>query len=434
MNLKAIFSEIAATYLDTCIDCGECIASCAYLSGSVLKDVDPVAVNDGRKALLQDGIFDETTYQLVRSCLLCGECEAVCPVDLDPGRVNIAARLTLAVLPGPVGRRYAGDIANLLPMLPNHPKNRFRFLHQLQMRPEEVQWLSELPESPPQAGHVLFLSCMTLSRADRTLTNLDLMRLVTDDFVALGGVDFCCGFLNVLAGQPADGQRVLDELIAAVRAVGATRFIVDCPTCYGWLRTLSRYEPLPFELCHLSQWLADHVDRYRFTPQSQEIVTVHDACHFGRSEDEYGAVRRVLAAIPQLTVIEMEHCKENTRCCGSPASGYQPDLAATARQERLKEAEATGADRLLSVCEGCIRFLQGGLSATGSKKDGLELDAFSRFVAAALGIEHPNRLAPLYTCDSVDEILQRCSGCLATSFYEPWDLRERISEVFGKPG
>jgi len=69
----------------------------------------------------------------------------------------------------------------------------------------------------------------------------------------------------------------------------------------------------------------------------------------------YEASRDVLAAIPGVTLVEMERIKEYAWCCGagSAVNVTNPELSKWTASERITEANATGAEVLVTACPWC---------------------------------------------------------------------------------
>ncbi|MBI5605729.1 MAG: (Fe-S)-binding protein, partial [Deltaproteobacteria bacterium] len=69
-----------------------------------------------------------------------------------------------------------------------------------------------------------------------------------------------------------------------------------------------------------------------------------------------------------LDLIEMPRSRKYSRCCGAGGglkAGY-PDIQNKMAQRRVKEAEATGAEELVSACPFCYAGLQVGIKALES--------------------------------------------------------------------
>ncbi len=74
----------------------------------------------------------------------------------------------------------------------------------------------------------------------------------------------------------------------------------------------------------------------------------------------------------------MKTIKDNAKCCGAGGGvkkGF-PKLALDIAKKRVKEAEETGAEYLVSICPFCNRNLSEAIQESGSKlkfKDLMEL-------------------------------------------------------------
>jgi len=75
----------------------------------------------------------------------------------------------------------------------------------------------------------------------------------------------------------------------------------------------------------------------------------------------YEPPRDVLKSIPGLKLVEMERIREYAWCCGAGGGVREtnPEFAQFTAAERMKEAEASGAEALVTACPHCISNLQG---------------------------------------------------------------------------
>ena len=99
---------------------------------------------------------------------------------------------------------------------------------------------------------------------------------------------------------------------------------------------------------------------------------------------------RILNKIPRLELIEMERIKEYAYCCGAGAGVKSafPEMALNTSKSRIREAEDTGADIIVSACPFCSTNLKDGISESGSK---LKYYDISELLLMALGLE-PEKL------------------------------------------
>ena len=128
-----------------------------------------------------------------------------------------------------------------------------------------------------------------------------------------------------------------------------------------------KHVEVPFEVLHMTEFLA----KQDLKPKSlgDVKVTYHDPCHLGRHMGVYDAPRNIMKAIKGLELIEMPRNRVNSMCCGA-GGGYKSqfnNFAVRIASDRVREAEATGAEYLVTSCPFCVTNLSQGAQAIGSK-------------------------------------------------------------------
>ena len=70
-----------------------------------------------------------------------------------------------------------------------------------------------------------------------------------------------------------------------------------------------------------------------------------------------------------MRLVEMDRIKEYAWCCGAGGGVTEtnPDFAAATAQERITEAEETGASAIVTACPWCIKNFKDSIAASGSK-------------------------------------------------------------------
>jgi Fe-S oxidoreductase len=126
-----------------------------------------------------------------------------------------------------------------------------------------------------------------------------------------------------------------------------------------------------------------------FTKPLKTKVTYHDPCYLGRHNGIFDPPRQVIDAIPGVQRVEMAHTRINSLCCGGGGDRvWQEELDAEVKMAeiRIREAEATGAEILITACPLCLIMLEDARKTTGLEQT-LRVMDLNEFVVMALGID-----------------------------------------------
>jgi Fe-S oxidoreductase len=146
--------------------------------------------------------------------------------------------------------------------------------------------------------------------------------------------------------------------------------------------------------------------KIKFKKPVNMTVTYHDPCHLGRLGEPYvpwegkekkiynqihtwepkrpryngiygiyDAPRNILGAIPGIKLIEMERIREYSWCCGAGGgcSESNPEFSAWTAGERVAEANATGADAMVTACPWCKDNFANAVDEDGKKIEVLDI-------------------------------------------------------------
>jgi heterodisulfide reductase subunit D len=363
--------------LDACTRCGECVAWCpTFAEKQELDAITPLRKIEAVRRFVnqQYGVWtrvfgprplDEARVKAhsagTYDCTLCGRCGVVCPVHIDTRHLWVAMRETL-VDQGV----YPRTLDRLRETITTH--------HNLSGDPNEERliWSQNLAGVPEgvggreQAQVVYFVGCVASFYPQSYGVPQSMVQILDRaglDFMTLGGEEWCCGFPLIIAGMGDAAVESVRHNVEAVRRAGARRLVAACPSCYRtWRDDYPRIlgEPLGFEVLHATEMLEEIIaeGRVRLGPFEQR-VTYHDPCDLGRASGIYDAPRDVIRAIPGVTLVEMAHHREYALCCGGGGDVEMADaeLTAAVARRRIGEAQATGAQVLVSACQQCTRTL-----------------------------------------------------------------------------
>ena len=96
--------------------------------------------------------------------------------------------------------------------------------------------------------------------------------------------------------------------------------VTACPHCFNTLKNEYPAFGAQYDVVHHTTFIADLIKDGKLKPQKNNEtgeVTFHDSCYLGRWNDVYSDPREILAAVPELKVIEMKRTKNKGLCCGA---------------------------------------------------------------------------------------------------------------------
>ncbi|MFC2009683.1 heterodisulfide reductase-related iron-sulfur binding cluster, partial [Chloroflexota bacterium] len=116
----------------------------------------------------------------------------------------------------------------------------------------------------------------------------------------------------------------------------------------------------------------------------REKLTYHDPCELGREMKMYDEPRIIIEAIPGVELVEMVRNRERTWCCGGGGGlkGVNFDMAVEIGMDKVKEALATGAKKIVSACPSCKININDAIRAAGAEAEIKAIDITELVVEA----------------------------------------------------
>ncbi|MCS7325325.1 MAG: glycolate oxidase subunit GlcF [Anaerolineae bacterium] len=394
-NKFGAHGAVMAEAVATCVHCGFCLASCPTYK-LLGEEMDSPR---GRIVLMKDVL--EGTLSLneaapyIDQCLGCLACVTACPSGVRYGELLTAYR----AYSEPQRRRTFVENAKRMLMretLP-HP-SRFRAAARLgQLAKPLKAWLprplvamldllpDQLPPSTPPLPEVIPAQGQRRARVALLAGCVQQVlwprvNRATVELLTKQGVEVviprgqgCCGALSMHIGEAEHARQLarrnLDAFPSDVDAIlsnaaGCGSAMKEYGLLFRGTSDEARAEAFARKVRDVSEFL-DALGLREVRPLLQPLTAAyHDACHLAHAQGIWGAPRRLLAAIPNLTLREIA---EAELCCGS-AGTYNiehPDLASQLGQRKARNILDTGAEVVITGNIGCAVQIQAHLAKLG---------------------------------------------------------------------
>lgn len=396
---QSAFSIRQRMALDACTECGQCLTVCPAVAASGDADLSAQVRMHNLKKLLREGNFfwkalnemlgrePLATPQVLKDyglsvfrCSLCGDCEEVCPAGLPLKDMWLSLREELS---------RTGDAPDKIRMIRANLDGSHNVFDE--DNDERGDWVDDM-RKPPRGGCVkdsaevvYFTGCVGayFPLAQKIpMAFVEILDAGGVDFTIMAGDEWCCGFPLQGSGQSEGLPAIIAHNVAAAKARGARKVVFTCPSCYQIWR--EAYPP-EFELVHASEMVAQLVLEDRLPlGELPMTVTYHDPCDLGRGGRVFDEPRAIMARIPGLTLVEMEHNREHCLCCGGGGNleMIDPDLSAAMAKRKVEEAVATGAEAIITNCQQCVRTMM-----TYAKRNKVNVDVMDMSQLVAKSIE-----------------------------------------------
>jgi len=420
-NLVEYFDYRGRRFAERCTNCGECLQACPVFPLTKFADRGPQAVIEKVTELLKGGEVSEEAYDMVFSCNgACGMCVKACPEGLmlyAAFMPAIAKIVSAGKEPPPLGYQ----------LMPGHRYSFPNVFSALQIKPSEERWIKKAPANPEPVDVVFFTGCVPAGIPHTLLEIVGILERMGVNFVTLAGDAVCCGSGPMLWGDLEASQSMSRHFVSTLAAFRPKKVVFFCHGCYMvCLGILPRFMSIPFESCELSQFLVENLDRIPFTQRINKVVTLHDSCSVARL-GMFDPPRKLLQAIPGITLVEMEHNKGNALCCGGLTNITRPEITEAIRRAPLKEAKATGADILATICTGCQESF-----APLEHQYPFEVRSYISLIAEAVGVQYEDRFKKYMGLGDVTKVLAEARDYIDASDFSPEEMKRILPEYLDR--
>jgi Fe-S oxidoreductase len=384
-NFIKDFSRPVATYMESCIHCGQCAQACHFYVSSGEPKYTPIWKLEPFKQAYQReaGPFapffkafnlkpavtlaelEEWQELLYDSCTLCGRCTLICPMGID-----IAALVGLA--------RHAMFEAGLVPhelwaVAERAEREGSPLGATAKVLKERVEWLAdehkvEIALDQPKADIMVTLSSIEIMKYPDSIVALARVLNAMGANWTLRSDGYEATNFGMLSGNAQWQKDTTMKIINAAIACGAQTVILpECGHAYGalrWQGANTYGKPLPFKVLHISEFLAESVKNGSLKlKRIGKSLTYHDPCQVSRRGGATQAPREVLGALG-VELREMSSSGDLNWCCGGGGGVVTIHRADPLRYKtfeiKMRQIEMTGAELMATSCANCRQTFDDG--------------------------------------------------------------------------
>lgn len=383
-----------ASAVEKCVHCGFCLAACPTYAVLGQEMDSPRGRIVLMKEVLEGNLSQQEAQPHIDRCLGCVACVPACPSGVPYGELltsyraiieqerrrpfldGVARRLIVETLPYPKRFRLAARTGKLGKLVAGALPEQLGAM--LGLLPDHLPPARPLPAVTPAVGErrarvALLTGCVQEVLAPQ-------INRATLQLLAANGVETvipagqgCCGSIMMHIGESDRAQALARQNLRAfpgdvdailTNAAGCGSGMHEYPLLFLGRPEEGQAEAFAAKVKDITTFLDELGLRPPPAEQPPRTAAYHDACHLLHAQGIGAAPRRLLQAIPNLTLHTLN---DGGLCCGS-AGTYnieQPEIAAELGRRKAAHILATGADTVVSGNIGCLTQIQTHLHREG---------------------------------------------------------------------
>lgn len=409
---RAYLDSQRQAILDRCTTCGDCFRVCPIVQFTSLKGSSPEETVDVVLDVLRGRPPDQDAMTWAQACTRCGRCIEACEEGVNPRKMlALCEGLSHEAAGSKAGSQFFGLMSRNIHLLSG-----------LQLSRERLDQIHGPPED--EADVVFYVGCNLLSNPHIILNVMELLSALGADYRVAGGTGYCCGVIHFVGGELDAAGRIGASLFDKLAAFRPRTVLTWCPTCEMHLReTVAGWRDEGYEIQHVTNFLVANLDvlRERFSNPIRRRVALHGHGGLPNVADN---VRRLLAAVPGLEVVELDDGGELGYSCNVGGLTRVPALQAQVRTRVWQEARAARAEELVDLYHGCHRLLW-------DEEGRLPVRNFTDLLVEAIGLPgHEDRFQRYRGMPGVQQVLEAARELMQENAIDPAEVERAFPGLF----
>jgi heterodisulfide reductase subunit D len=360
-NLK----KIQETNALACLECGKCTGVCPVSRHSRSFSPRLLLIKSVRNTH-PDALKGADLW----SCLTCQQCDTVCPSNIKYVEFIQMVRQFMGVENREGTCSHGGILDSILKIMtsPN-------------LKQQRLDWLTKDYQTSNSGDYLYFVGCLPYYEvlfSDLEVRPLNIARSMIkilnyfDIKPQLMPNEKCCGHDFYWNGDLKNFRNLAEQNIEQIKQTGAKHVITACPECYRTLKVeySGLFGKLDFDVQHISEFLAKRLPETSLSLKGDPLTACfQDPCRLGRHMGIYDEPRHALSHWKALSLTEMAHHHKRAICCGVSSWMNCSQVSKQIQARRLREAQATGSDIMVTSCPKCQIHFQCALLDQNLKEE-----------------------------------------------------------------
>jgi glycolate oxidase iron-sulfur subunit len=389
--------------LDRCVHCGLCLNACPTYRDLGVEMDSPRGRIYQMAQVAAGAPMTDSYVEHIGLCLACRGCESACPSGVPYGRMVEDARAAIEAQTQrrPMARRLRSFIFERL--LPSRRMMSAAGVGLYLYEASGLKWLTRglgmmhllgslgnLVELAPSAEPPFFFSQIGLTfpaEGERRYTVAFVAGCIADVAfarlneatvrvlqkngceVVIPAGQGCCGALHLHSGLRGDAEKLARHNVEAFKEGAFDAIITNAAGCgstlkeYGELLGSDAARGFSARVRDVTEFLAS-IELNPRMGAMDATVTYQDSCHLAHGQKIRSAPRKLLAAVPGLTLREMHGAE---LCCGSAGiyNIVQNEMSMRLLADKMEAVNGSGAGIIATANPGCILQLRAGVRMHG---------------------------------------------------------------------